>query len=95
MTQFFLLQASDGLVLDGRKLLCSLAVSRDKIQKIASEKKANEKVDNRNLHLIREGRECMNCSCFITSLWECVANDWFLVVLMKKTLKMFLSWPTK
>ena len=50
---------ADGLSLDGRKLIVSLAVSRDKIKEIASEKKTKEKVDQRNLHLIRE-----SCKCF-------------------------------
>jgi hypothetical protein len=53
MLCFIVLQKA-GLHLDGRKLNVSLALSRDKVQEIASQKKTKEKVDQRNLHLIRE-----------------------------------------
>lgn len=48
---------SGGLTLDGRKLIVSLALSRDKVTQMAKDKKAQVKGDQRNLHLIRESCE--------------------------------------
>ena len=47
---------SSGIVLDGRQLIISLAVSREQSSKF-NEKKQKEKKDNRNLYLAREGSE--------------------------------------
>ena len=45
-----------GIVLDGRSLIMSLAVSREESTKF-NENKKKEKKDNRNLYLAREGSE--------------------------------------
>lgn len=45
-----------GVVLDGRHLIISLAVSREESSKF-NEKKQKLKTDNRNLYLAREGSE--------------------------------------
>ena len=47
---------NSGIVLDGRQLIISLAVSREQSSKF-NEKKTKEKKDNRNLYLAREGSE--------------------------------------
>ena len=47
---------NSGIVLDGRHLVISLAVSREESTKF-NEKKQKEKKDNRNLYLGREGSE--------------------------------------
>ena len=50
---------SSGIVLDGRQLIISLAVSREQSSKF-NEKKEKEKRDNRNLYLARVGSKLQN-----------------------------------
>ena len=47
-----------GLTLDKRKLNISVAVNREKAKELAKPKD-KEKLDKRNLHLVREGCECV------------------------------------
>jgi len=45
---------SGSLVIDGRRVIVCPALSRDAVQQMASQKKAEVTTDSRNLHLIRE-----------------------------------------
>ena len=44
-------------MLDGRRLLVAIALPRDQAQKVTQLKKTKEKIDKRNLHLVRESCE--------------------------------------
>ena len=47
-------------MLDGRRLVVTLALSRERAQQLQKEGKVVEKKDKRNLGLAREGREFLS-----------------------------------